>query len=159
MSKSPGTGARCRRTPTRLDWRRRPELGYSSEPCPEWAKHVGEKLAYEERCPHGLRCRFAHGSKEQLYHPLYYKTMPCTDWAATGVCPRGPQCAFFHGPEEKRQVSEAKDVSVEGEVAALRAGRHRVPEVLSVLEVEAALSRGFASSVGATQRERFSRQY
>lgn len=94
----------CLYAHTDQDWRRRPELGYSSEPCPEWAKHVGEKLHYDERCPNGLRCRFAHGSKEQLYHPLYYKTMPCTDWASSGTCPRGPQCAFFHGPEEQRHA-------------------------------------------------------
>ncbi|CAJ1459644.1 unnamed protein product [Effrenium voratum] len=94
----------CLYAHTDQDWRRRPELGYTSEPCPEWAKHVGERLNYNERCPNGTRCRFAHGSKEQLYHPLYYKTMPCTDWAA-GTCPRGPQCAFFHGPAEQRQAS------------------------------------------------------
>eukprot|EP00913_Durusdinium_trenchii_P016156 g15183.t1 len=72
--------------------------------------------------------------------------MPCTDWAGSGTCPRGPQCAFFHEPEEQRQVSiEQKEVStVEGS--------HRVPEVLSVLEVEAALSRGFTSVEGCDPR-------
>lgn len=136
----------CLYAHTDQDWRRRPSLGYTSEPCPEWAKHVGERLHYDERCPNGLRCRFAHGSKEQLYHPFYYKTMPCTDWAGSGTCPRGPQCAFFHEPEEQRQVSiEQKEVStVEGS--------HRVPEVLSVLEVEAALSRGFTSVEGCDPR-------
>lgn len=132
----------CLYAHTDQDWRRRPELGYSSEPCPEWAKHVGEKLHYDERCPNGLRCRFAHGSKEQLYHPLYYKTMPCTDWASSGTCPRGPQCAFFHGPEEQRHVSAEQKDAVEG----------RIPEVLSVLEVEAALSRGFTSVEGCDPR-------
>ena len=32
------------------------------------------------RCPHGALCPYAHGSKEQLYHPSYYKTMPCSDF-------------------------------------------------------------------------------
>ncbi|CAE7403922.1 UNK, partial [Symbiodinium natans] len=90
----------CLYAHTDQDWRRRPELGYSSEPCAEWAAHVGERLPYAERCSRGLRCGFAHGSKEQLYHPAYYKTMPCTDWAADGRCPRGPQCAFYHDVEE-----------------------------------------------------------
>eukprot|EP00434_Breviolum_minutum_P018099 symbB.v1.2.015963.t1/scaffold1205.1/size131557/2 len=135
----------CLYAHTDQDWRRRPELGYSSEPCPEWAKHVGERLSYDERCPNGLRCRFAHGSKEQLYHPLYYKTMPCTDWASTGSCPRGPQCAFFHRPSEQRQVVlEQKESKMEGSL--------RVPEVLSVAQLEAALSRGFMSVEGCDPR-------
>lgn len=123
----------CLYAHTDQDWRRRPELGYSSEPCTEWAKHVGERLPYNERCPRGLRCGFAHGSKEQLYHPSYYKTMPCTDWAATGQCPRGPQCAFYHGADEQRILREASSPSAA--VAGASMGR-----VLSVQELEASLA-------------------
>ncbi|CAE7684777.1 UNK [Symbiodinium pilosum] len=102
----------CLYAHTDQDWRRRPELGYSSEPCTEWAKHLGERLQYTERCSKGLRCCFAHGSKEQLYHPAYYKTMPCTDWAAEGRCPRGSQCAFYHGlHEQRRELCEATSPS------------------------------------------------
>ncbi|CAE7812043.1 unnamed protein product [Symbiodinium sp. CCMP2592] len=126
----------CLYAHTDQDWRRRPELGYSSEPCTEWAKHVGERLPYNERCPRGLRCGFAHGSKEQLYHPSYYKTMPCTDWAATGHCPRGPQCAFYHGTNEQRILGEAlsSSAAVTGESMGF-GGR-----VLSVQELEASLA-------------------
>lgn len=39
------------------------------------------------------RCSFSHGSKEQLYHPSYYKTMPCIDYrpqsASGGVDTKG----------------------------------------------------------------------
>merc|ERR1719162_1267011 len=45
------------------------------------------------RCLSGMACPFAHGAKEQLYHPHFYKTTPCSE----GSCRRGPLCAFTHG--------------------------------------------------------------
>lgn len=92
---------------TYQDWRRSPKLGYGSEPCPLWVKNVA-LTDYEERCPHGFRCRYAHGSKEQLYHPFYYKTMPCTDWTTSRTCPRMALCAFYHSIDERRKISNAK---------------------------------------------------
>ncbi|KAL8438653.1 hypothetical protein ACSSS7_000026 [Eimeria intestinalis] len=79
--------------------------GYGSEPCPAWNKDV-HSADYGRRCPHGTLCPYSHGSKEQLYHPSYYKTMPCMDYRARdrgGVsCPRGTLCAFYHEASERR---------------------------------------------------------
>jgi len=108
----------CLYAHTYQDWRR-PGINYGSEPCSEWSKNQGERLRYEQRCLHGFSCTLAHGSKEQLYHPLYYKTMPCTDWATSGTCPRGPQCAFFHSPQEQRHANSAsRDLTLQ-DLAAL----------------------------------------
>eukprot|EP00747_Dinoflagellata_sp_TGD_P024449 gnl/TRDRNA2_/TRDRNA2_130553_c1_seq1.p1 gnl/TRDRNA2_/TRDRNA2_130553_c1~~gnl/TRDRNA2_/TRDRNA2_130553_c1_seq1.p1 ORF type:complete len:690 (+),score=95.12 gnl/TRDRNA2_/TRDRNA2_130553_c1_seq1:82-2151(+) len=81
---------------TYRDWRRMPILGYSSRPCPQWKQSVERgppELSYEQRCPRGMACPMAHGAKEQLYHPQFYKTSPCSE----ASCKRGPLCAFTHG--------------------------------------------------------------
>jgi hypothetical protein len=91
---------------TYRDWRRSPIIGYSSRPCPQWARSIAagpSELAYSERCPRSMSCPLAHGSKEQLYHPHFYKTNSCSG----NNCKRGPLCAFNHGPHDMRQVSEA----------------------------------------------------
>lgn len=100
---------------TYQDWRRTPQLGYDSEPCPFWVRNAALS-DYQERCPNSFRCAYAHGSKEQLYHPLYYKTMPCTDWTTTSQCPRGTLCAFFHSACERRTTlpPPKKDADVSG---------------------------------------------
>ncbi|KAL8448826.1 hypothetical protein Emed_003534 [Eimeria media] len=90
--------------------------GYGSEPCPAWNKDV-HSADYGRRCPHGTLCPYSHGSKEQLYHPSYYKTMPCMDYRARdrgGVsCPRGTLCAFYHEASERRwPVRVSVDYSV-----------------------------------------------
>lgn len=86
---------------TYRDWRRTPILGYSSWPCPQWAKSLSagpSELLYEDRCPYGMACPLAHGAKEQLYHPQFYKTSPCSE----ETCKRGPLCAFTHGTYDTR---------------------------------------------------------
>jgi len=62
--------------------------------------------SYVDRCCWGFACPHAHGSKEQLYHPSYYKTHPCTDTHTLGECPRGGAeiCAFYHGPHDRRYI-------------------------------------------------------
>jgi len=85
------------------DWRRHPSLGYSSHPCPEWARSVAsgaQEVGYAKRCHLGLGCPLAHGAKEQLYHPGFYKTHPCNDL----FCRRGTLCAFTHGPHDTRSL-------------------------------------------------------
>lgn len=62
-------------------------------------KTCPNELAYEVRCPHGMACPLAHGAKEQLYHPRFYKTSPCA-----ANCTRGTLCAFMHGPHDARQL-------------------------------------------------------
>jgi hypothetical protein len=42
----------------------------------------------------------AHGAKEQLYHPQFYKTSPCSE----PYCKRGSFCAFMHGPSDAREL-------------------------------------------------------
>lgn len=92
---------KCAYAHTYQDWRRHPGLGYSSEPCRHWNRNENIN-EYEKRCPNGYLCSMAHGSKEQLYHNLCYKTIPCNDWTATGVCPRDNLCAFYHSNQENR---------------------------------------------------------
>ncbi|KAF4666861.1 hypothetical protein FOZ61_009184, partial [Perkinsus olseni] len=94
---------RCYYAHTYQDCRRSPALGYGSEPCPYWSKSR-VWAEYSSRCPNSHRCPYSHGSKEQLYHPSYYKTMPCCDWKARGRCPRGELCAFYHDARERRQA-------------------------------------------------------
>lgn len=81
---------------TYRDWRRVPTLGYSSRPCPHWVQSISQgsaELTYGDRCPRGMACPLAHGAKEQLYHPQFYKTSPCSE----ANCKRGVLCAFTHG--------------------------------------------------------------
>jgi len=50
-----------------------------------------------------MACPLAHGAKEQLYHPHFYKTSPCSE----GNCKRGPLCAFTHGEADTRGPAPA----------------------------------------------------
>jgi len=87
---------------TYRDWRRTPSLGYSSRPCPQWVQSVMSgmpEMTYADRCPRGMGCPLAHGAKEQLYHPQFYKTSPCSE----GNCKRGSLCAFTHGGYDTRR--------------------------------------------------------
>eukprot|EP00811_Abedinium_folium_P037380 NODE_99_length_3687_cov_6.870506.p1 GENE.NODE_99_length_3687_cov_6.870506~~NODE_99_length_3687_cov_6.870506.p1 ORF type:complete len:642 (+),score=140.39 NODE_99_length_3687_cov_6.870506:142-2067(+) len=83
------------------DARRRVSTGYGPRPCPFWAKK-DPNVEYSQRCPLGLRCPYSHGAKEQLYHPLYFRTVICRDLRAK-CCPRQHLCAFFHRRSERRR--------------------------------------------------------
>jgi len=96
----------CLYSHTYQDWRRSPKFGYGSEPCPDWEKN-NTRPDYKDRCPRGFCCHYAHGSKEQLYHPAYYKTNGCTDLKAGRSCPRGVLCAFWHSTDEFRKLGKA----------------------------------------------------
>lgn len=88
---------------TYRDWRRVPILGYTSHPCPRWTNSVSNgthEMGYTDRCLYGMACPLAHGAKEQLYHPQFYKTNPCSD----SNCRRRNMCAFTHG-EDPRQTA------------------------------------------------------
>eukprot|EP01068_Selenidium_serpulae_P007606 Selendium_serpulae@DN475_c0_g1_i2.p4 len=71
----------CLYAHTYQDWRRDPAVGYTSEPCREWKEKEKHNTDYRtpRGCPNGPLCSRAHGSKEQLYHPAYYKTRQCVD--------------------------------------------------------------------------------
>eukprot|EP00931_Biecheleriopsis_adriatica_P092853 TRINITY_DN66621_c0_g1_i1.p1 TRINITY_DN66621_c0_g1~~TRINITY_DN66621_c0_g1_i1.p1 ORF type:complete len:571 (+),score=109.35 TRINITY_DN66621_c0_g1_i1:93-1805(+) len=86
---------------TYQDARRQPSIGYGPQPCPYWAKK-DTRVAYSQRCPLGLRCPYAHGAKEQLYHPKYFRTVTCRDMQMKG-CPRQRLCAFYHRRAERRK--------------------------------------------------------
>ena len=49
-------------------------------------------------CKYGLKCQFAHGSKElrTLQRHPKYKTELCRTFHTTGFCPYGPRCHFVH---------------------------------------------------------------
>ncbi|CAK9098963.1 unnamed protein product [Durusdinium trenchii] len=51
----------------------------------------------------GPRCPFAHGAKEQLYHPNYFRTLVCRDLQRRR-CPRAHLCAFFHRQSDCRKI-------------------------------------------------------
>lgn len=88
---------------TYQDARRKPSIGYGPQPCPFWSKK-DTRAAYSQRCPLGLRCPYAHGAKEQLYHPKYFRTVVCRDLQGKG-CPRQHLCAFHHSKKERRHVA------------------------------------------------------
>lgn len=113
---------------TYRDWRRTPAIGYSSWPCTSWQQSVAtgqSELMYELRCSLGMACPLAHGAKEQLYHPQFYKTSPCSE----STCRRGPLCAFTHGEWDTRgppPQSGAED-------AATRAAQGAIPWAAEIL--------------------------
>mmetsp|Transcript_44722 Transcript_44722/g.103418 ORF Transcript_44722/g.103418 Transcript_44722/m.103418 type:complete len:381 (+) Transcript_44722:69-1211(+) len=82
------------------DARRPISIGYGPRLCPYWNKK-DTCTEYAQRCPVGLRCPYAHGAKEQLYHPMYFKTVTCRDLKSK-ACPRHHLCAFFHNKSERR---------------------------------------------------------
>jgi len=84
----------CMYAHTYQDVRRPPAIGYGHQLCPYWNKK-DTSLAYSQRCPLGPRCPYAHGAKEQLYHPGYFRTLTCRDLLRR-KCPRGRLCAFLH---------------------------------------------------------------
>ena len=49
-------------------------------------------------CKYGLKCQFAHGSRElrTLQRHPKYKTELCRTFHTTGFCPYGPRCHFVH---------------------------------------------------------------
>ena len=98
----------CPYAHTLQDARRAPRAGYGPLPCSSWDRS-DPRADYVGRCANGLRCPFAHGRKEQMYHPVFYKTQECCDWRrsnASQVCQRGFTCAFFHGFAEKRRPAD-----------------------------------------------------
>lgn len=91
----------CMYAHTYQDARRPPSIGYGHQLCPYWNKK-DVSLAYAQRCPLGPRCPYAHGAKEQLYHPQYFRTLVCRDLQRRR-CPRGVLCAFFHRQDDMRK--------------------------------------------------------
>jgi hypothetical protein len=83
------------------DLRRDPRIGYSTQVCPDWER-ANRSPTYRDRCPRGFGCGYAHGAKEQLYHPGYFHSVMCNDHFHGKGCPRGKTCAFFHKKKEKR---------------------------------------------------------
>lgn len=98
---------KCVYAHTYRDFRRVPALGYSSQPCPRWVASTKLNAAdtdYLTRCPLGFSCPLAHGAKEQLYHPRFYKANPCSD----RHCRRRVLCAFTHGEAPRTRVEHRR---------------------------------------------------
>lgn len=68
-------------------------IAYQAEQC----EYVDTDACTNVQCPRGVNCPLAHTKFEIMYHPLYYKSLPCRDG---GACKRGKQCAFAHGDLE-----------------------------------------------------------
>lgn len=80
------------------DYRRKPHIAnYDPVPCSHW-KTTDFILNYENGCPNRERCNKCHGWKEFEYHPLLYKTKPCTN----KQCNKGQDCANYHSNSERR---------------------------------------------------------
>merc|ERR1719460_3380071 len=97
--------------------RRTPNAGYVTRMCPTWARSLrgdgsSARKSYEECCPDGIECRFAHGLKELLYHPQQYKTRFCTDPACHGE--RRKICAFAHSADELRKAQKMRTKHTNG---------------------------------------------
>lgn len=100
----------CTYAHTYRDWRRVPAVGYSSWPCKRWSRSTAEdssaELTYAQRCFWGVGCPWAHGPKEQLYHPHFYKTQGrCRE----GRCRRGAFCAFSHDESDIRRPEQPRE--------------------------------------------------
>jgi hypothetical protein len=96
-----------------LDIRRCPSIGYGPQTCPDWDKNT-HQTKYDGGCPRGVHCPYAHGAKEQLYHPAFFKTVLCWDNLSPEGCPRSHSCAFYHNKEECR-LEITKDMTYDYE--------------------------------------------
>lgn len=45
-------------------------------------------------------CPFSHGWKEQQFHPMIFKTLPCEE----PKCFKGFECPFYHSAKDKRVI-------------------------------------------------------
>jgi hypothetical protein len=91
----------CMYAHTYQDARRPPSIGYGNRLCPYWNR-VDSALDYSQRCHLGTRCPYAHGAKEQLYHPNQFKVSICKDLDRGKKCARRQLCAFYHNDRESR---------------------------------------------------------
>ena len=81
------------------DYRRKPHLcQYDPFPCPNW-KSTDFIVNYEDGCSLKEKCSKCHGWKENEYHPLNYKTKPCS---MAKNCLKRKDCPHFHTPGERR---------------------------------------------------------
>lgn len=84
------------------DFRRRPSLfTYEVSLCQAWQSGTFI-TSYEEGCKLVQKCFYAHGWKEQQFHPLVYKTQPCVEGQP---CFKGLECPFYHSSKDRRQLS------------------------------------------------------
>ena len=80
------------------DYRRKPQIAkYEPVACPNW-KSTDFVLNYEDGCPNKEKCNKCHGWKELEYHPLLYKTKPCS----VRNCAKGRDCPNYHSSTDRR---------------------------------------------------------
>lgn len=82
---------------------------YEAEDCP-YGSHG---------CPNASSCGYSHNATEKMYHPQFYKTSLCKQYAKSGACKHGKYCAFAHSPNDMRRGSQNYSVvhSQDGRVA------------------------------------------
>lgn len=101
------------------DFRRSP-LTHKYDPieCPNWSK--GQIFSYEEGgCPKQMNCEKCHGWKELEFHPLYFKTKPCTNG---NKCVKR-DCPFYHSNADRRTDPFKQDI-----------GMQKSPEIIKQLK-------------------------
>jgi hypothetical protein len=94
------------------DFRRKPHLFLYNpfEICESWrAGHFIGK--YEEGCSLQAFCGKYHGWKEQIFHPMVYKTIFCDETEQKypdqklQQCPKNLQCGYYHSEKDRRKAS------------------------------------------------------
>ena len=94
------------------DFRRKPHL-FSYNPfeiCEQWqaGNFIGK---YEEGCPLQSYCGRYHGWKEQIFHPMIYKTIFCDEAEQKypdqklQQCQKNLQCGYYHSEKDRRTTS------------------------------------------------------
>lgn len=89
--------AQCPYAHNYQDFRRKPNvLSYDCfKMCANWRSDTFI-AKYYQGCKDMASCPHSHGWKEQEYHPVYYKTVKCSEWSANKKCSRGIECPFYH---------------------------------------------------------------
>jgi len=91
------------------DFRRKPHLFQYNpfEVCESWqaGNFIGK---YEEGCKLQSYCGKYHGWKEQIFHPMVYKTIFCDDAEKKypdqklHQCQKNLQCGYYHSSKDRR---------------------------------------------------------
>ncbi|CAG9331272.1 unnamed protein product [Blepharisma stoltei] len=65
------------------------------------------QLCIDDNCEYGETCVYAHNKDEINYHPMVFKTIPCSYPLQNGVCSKnGEHCFLRHAPGALREPSD-----------------------------------------------------
>lgn len=89
-----------------------------AEQCEAWIRD-DKIIAYDMGgCPKGLQCNKCHGWKEFEFHPVIFKTRPCS----AGTNCRKEACPFYHNIDEKREMPVKEIKFFSGRIGKKRPG-------------------------------------